>query len=73
MAAIEGVDVIDTTLEEEEFDLEPELLLCFSSDVGLGLRTLSRESSAPPTPLLPDGPALFSGISEFCSRILFGI
>lgn len=63
MAAIEGVDVIDMTFElaDDEcaaFDFDPELLLCFNSEVGFGLRTFSRESSAPPTPLLPDGPEL---------------
>lgn len=70
MAAIEGVDVIDMTFDCDDFVL----LLCFSNEVGLGLRTFSRESRAPPTPLLPpDDPALFRGISEFCSSILLGI
>lgn len=74
IAAIEGVDVIDMMFEEDdELDLDPPLLLCFSSDVGLGLRILSNESNAPPTPLPPEDPALFKGMSEFCSRILFGI
>lgn len=72
MAAIDGVDVMEMTFEEDDLE-EPELLFCFRSDVGLGLRTLSKESRAPPTPLLPDELAPLSGISEFCSRILLGI